>query len=197
MLMLAANFLTHSLKMKLISYSVIGALIGLIFGVFIGFGFDSFYTKKSERQTKQTIQVYLFGGIGLLVGILIGSKIAMDEIETKEKQIAYQKSLVEEICNYCSQKFQYSTLEFSAKAYCDTCINNIRLDYSTKCKEINKLLDGIELLKRQSAISNRLDKAKTIAESLSGYEQINLEFLSIKPSEIIKSIEDYRATNTK
>jgi uncharacterized membrane-anchored protein YhcB (DUF1043 family) len=196
--------------MKNFQYPIIGGFIGLIAGVFFGLVFDSFYTKKSQLETKQTIQPYIFGAIGAIVGISLGLKVAEEENKAKQKQleekrriaaykeevrvnqIKYQNSLVETKCNFCDVNFKYSTLKFTDKKYCDSCISKIKNDYILKCKEINRIVLGIEQLKRHSAINARLDKVKEIAEGMAIYENVELDFISKKPSEFSKSADEYR-----
>lgn len=178
--------------MKHFQYSMIGGLIGLIVGAFFGLVFDSFYTKKSELKIKQTLQAYVFGGIGTIAGISLGLKLAAEDKEIKQEKLKYQQSLVEAECHFCRRIFQYSTLKFKKKEYCDNCISTIKNDYILKCKEINRIVSGIDQLKRHSAINSRLDKVKQIAESMESYENIELNFITKKPSAILKSIEEYR-----
>jgi uncharacterized membrane-anchored protein YhcB (DUF1043 family) len=178
---------------KYITNSFLGGLIGLVAGAFLGFAFDSFYTKKSQLATKQTLQVVLFGSIGAVAGAAIGFKIASEDEEKKRKEIAYQKSLVKFTCSYCEQDFYFSSLESTSQKYCNNCISNLRNTYIEKCKEVNSLLTGVEELKRQSAIHARLDKAQQILENIKHYDAINLEFVTIKPSDLLKTIEEYRS----
>ena len=123
--------------MKHFIYLILGGVIGLFFGVIFGFIFDTMYTKKSELATKQTIQVIIFGGLGTIAGASLGAKIASEEKEKRKKELEYQKSLIETRCNFCNESFQYSTLEFTNKKYCDCCISKIKQDYISKCLEIN------------------------------------------------------------
>lgn len=196
--------------MKHFQYSIIGGIIGLIAGALFGLVFDSFYTKKSQLETKQTLQVYIFGGVGVLAGITLGIKISDEEEVIKQKQldeqkrktayeeqlrkkqIEYQESLIETKCSFCEEIFKYSNSQFIEKKYCDSCILKIKNDYSQKCQEINKIVSGIEQLKRHSAINARLDRVKEIAENMIQYENVELDFISKKPSAILKSVEDYR-----
>jgi hypothetical protein len=187
------NFSKSLIIVKYILYSILGGLFGLLVGGIFGLMFDSFYTEKSQLVTKQYIQVILFGCIGTIAGAGIGFKIASEEQGRKKKEIEYKKSLVTKACAYCSQEFQYSTLEFTDQKYCNSCINSIRKDYVAKCKEINRIVDGIDKLKRHSTIHVRLDKVQQIAESMKHYEQTNLDFITKKPSEILRSISEYRS----
>ncbi len=178
--------------MRHIGYAIIGGLIGLVAGIVFGFVFDSFYTKKSERETKQTMQIVIFGGIGLVGGAVLGFKVANDEEREKQKKAAYLKSLVETACKFCKSSFNYSNFDYATKSYCDECILTIKADYIDKCSQINKIVNGIETLKRINAINIRLDKAESIAMTLNKYESVNLDFIVKKPSLILKSISDYR-----
>lgn len=178
--------------MRHFAYVIIGGLVGLMIGTVFGFVFDSFYTKKSILETKQTIQAVIFGGIGVIGGAAIGFKIA-DEIEDEIlKKKEYAKSLIDTSCEFCHGSFKYSTLEYKTKSYCDRCILTIKYDYIDKCKQINKIVAGIEELKMPHAIKNRLDKTENIAMSLTKYETVNLDFITKKPSQILKSISDYK-----
>src|SRR4051812_33333897 len=134
--------------MRHLQYALIGGIIGIIAGTFFGLVFDSFYTKKSQLIKRQTLQVYIFGGIGTIAGVSLGLKLATDDEEIERKKLEYQKSLIEAKCKFCGYSFQYSTLQFIKKEYCDNCILKIKNDYSVKCKEINKIVSGIEQLKR-------------------------------------------------
>jgi len=178
--------------MKHFIYLILGGVIGLFFGVIFGFIFDTMYTKKSELATKQSIQVIIFGGLGTIAGASLGAKIASEEKEKRKKELEYQKSLIETKCNFCNDSFKYSSLEFTNKKYCDSCITKIKRDYVSKCLEINSIVKGIEELKRHSAINKRLDRVAEIAKSLEPYENIDLDFISKKPSEILESTIEYR-----
>ena len=178
--------------MKHILYLIFGGVIGLIIGVIFGFLFDTAYTKKSELETKQKIQVVIFGGLGTIVGASLGIKIASEEKEKRKRELNYQKSLIETKCNFCDENFQYSSLQFTSKKYCDSCISKIKQDYISKCLEINSIVKGIEELKRHSAIHKRLDRVAEITKSLEPYENIDLDFISKKPSEILESTIEYR-----
>ncbi|WP_299764595.1 hypothetical protein [uncultured Dokdonia sp.] len=178
--------------MKNLKYPLTGAIVGLVLGVFFGFIFDSFYTKKSELENKQRIQVILFGSIGVVGGLIIGSKVAAEEQENINKEIEYNNSIVTKNCLWCKSIFEYSKLEYSNKNYCNTCIRVISKDYIIKIQEIQKLLIGINELKRNSAILKRLEKMNTIANELMIYENVDLEMISKKPSEILEMVGEYQ-----
>ncbi len=178
--------------MKHILYFIFGGVTGLIIGVIFGFLFDTVYAKKSELETKQKIQVVIFGGLGTIAGASLGIKIASEEKEKRKRELDYKKSLIETKCNFCNENFQYSSLKFTSKKYCDYCISKIKDEYISKCLEINSIVKGIEDLKRNSAINKRLDRAHEIAENLKPYENIDLDFIVKKPSKIIESINEYR-----
>src|SRR5688572_25728277 len=180
------------MKTKHFLYSIYGGILGLVIGAFFGFVFDSFYTKRSQLNTKQTLQAFIFGGIASVIGISIGLKVASEEQNKKQKDLEYQSSLVQANCNFCRLDFQYSTLHFASKKYCDSCVNNIKVDYISKCEQVDNVIDDIGKLKRGSAIIARLDKIKGIAESMQIYEDVDLEFISTKPSEILENINEYR-----
>ena len=176
--------------MKKLSYCLIGAFIGLLLGMFFGLMLGSEITKKSQREAKAKIQMVIFGAVGTVIGFSFGAKLAQEDAEIKRKEEAYRQSLRESKCLYCNNSFQYSILDVKEKRYCDPCFNRIYYDYTTQCREINKIAEGIELLKRKHAIRNRLTKINAIAEDLLIYEDVDLHFITKKPSEIIKNCNE-------
>ncbi|WP_025743099.1 hypothetical protein [Aquimarina pacifica] len=173
-------------------YPILGLFFGLLFGVFTGSIFDSFYTKRSEWPEKQKIQIFIFGAIGGITGLIIGSKIEDEELERKKKEKEYLISLKKGNCQKCADIFEFSTLEFVHKEYCDFCIKEIGVNYVSKLKEITNLFDGIDKLKRKSAIVKRLDKIESIAKEMAVYDDINLDFITKKSYEILEIRSSYK-----
>ncbi|WP_140485470.1 hypothetical protein [Flavobacterium sp. GSA192] len=177
---------------KYISYPIIGGVLGCILGGFFGFVFDSFYTKKNDLEQKQKYQAIIFSIMGGVGGVLLGLKVAEEEVKNEKEKRIFEESLKISKCNFCNTNFEYSFLYYDEKKYCDNCISKIKKDYILKCTQINSCVNKIEELKKISAILKRLDKVDLIAMSMMDYEDVDLEFITKKPSEILKSTEDYR-----
>ena len=184
--------------MRYITYPFFCGLVGTIFGIFIGSIFNIQYTKKSFRETQSAIFGILGGGIGLFGGIALGIKLADEETqklkkekEQKEKQIAYEKSLISTECKYCNSTFKFSSIAFTKKDYCDKCTSQIRREYNYAITELENQYSDILKLQRKSAILKRLDKCKFIINNILKYEEINLSFVTVKPSELKKKLDEF------
>ncbi|NER18599.1 hypothetical protein [Spongiivirga citrea] len=176
---------------KKIKYFFLGAFVGLLVGMVFGFLYNSFYTKKSERFEIATIQAFIFRGVGIVIGGSFGLKIGDEEIEEESKHLKYIKSLKNEVCLFCKEDFQFSTQDFGDKKYCSSCSNKIGIDYVSKVKQINILAKGIDDLKRKSAKIKRLNKIELLAEEMLVYDDVALNIIAKKPSEILKSVYEY------
>lgn len=62
-----------SSSLKDLGKATVGALIGTLFGAFLGLIFGSKITPEEQRQTRAVIQVVIFTPLGLLFGASVGA----------------------------------------------------------------------------------------------------------------------------
>ncbi len=172
-------------------YTISGAAIGLIAGVFFGLTFDSFYTKKSEFETKTGIQMAIFGGLGMALGIAGGLTAAHQVQKEEAEKKRYQLSLISRNCIHCNEQFIFSNLEYVEKEYCDKCILNIKFEYQLALTKYNKAVKGIEDLKMRSAIEKRIILARDAIVPIVKYDKIKLPFIDPKPTDILLRLDTF------
>lgn len=175
--------------MKTLSNILFGAFIGMLLGIFFGFVFDSFYTKKSEKANKAKMQMVLFGAIGLIVGGKISSVLEEEKKSNLEKIEQLKKITFTINCKYCNLDFQHIMLVEEDVKFCPSCLSKITYEFMIKYNEIDKLMDGINDLKRNSAKINRLQKMRTIVLELFKYEEYDFPIEYKKPSKLVAEIE--------